>query len=142
MPNEFTFKIMLTERIENKQKLTIEMQEAKLKEELARLGVDVQKDLTIFDMTSVYISRKKTRDTLGSKIYGLKLRDLEKIEALQEIADKLNIASLDLIESTHSELTAFRRQTKIEATKARPKGESSEYNARRDWRKNRERGLY
>lgn len=118
MPDEFTFKIMLTERVENKQKLTIEMQESNLKNELAKIGVDVQKDLAIFDVTSVYISRKKTRNTLGSKIYSLKLRDLAKIEALQEIADKLNVASLDLIDSTHSELTRFRRETKIEAVKA------------------------
>lgn len=118
MPNEFTFKITLNERIENKQKLTIEMQETKLKDELAKLGVDVQKDLSIYDLTSVYISRKKTKDTLGSKIYRLKLKDLEKIEALQEIADRLNIGALDLIESTHSELTKFRRETKIEAVKA------------------------
>lgn len=118
MPNEFTFKIVLTERVENKQKLTIEIQETRLKDELAKLGVDVQKDLTVFDMTSVYISRKRTKDTLGSKIYSLKLRDLNKIEKLQEIADNLNIAGLDLTESTHSELTSFRRQTKIDATKA------------------------
>jgi len=117
-PNEFTFKITLFERIENKQKLTIEMQEAKLKEELTNLGVDVQKDLTIFDLTSVYISRKKTKDTLGSKDYRLKLRDLAKIEKLQEIADRLNISSLDLIESTHSELTTFRKETKMEAIRA------------------------
>jgi len=117
-PNEFTFKITLAERIENKQKLTIEMQEAKLKEELAILGVDVQKDLTIFDLTSVYISRKKTKDTLGSKDYRLKLKDLAKIEKLQEIADRLNIANLDLVESTHSELTTFRKETKMEAVKA------------------------
>jgi uncharacterized protein len=117
-PNEFTFKITLLERIENKQKLTIEMQEAKLKEELRSLGVDVQKDLTIFDLTSVYISRKKTKDTLGSKDYRLKLKDLAKIEKLQEIADRLNIANLDLIEATHSELTTFRKDTKMEALKA------------------------
>ncbi|MEP6904404.1 MAG: SIMPL domain-containing protein, partial [Actinomycetota bacterium] len=122
--NEFTFKITIVERIENKQKLTIEMQEAKLKEELVNLGVDVPKDLTIFDLTSVYISRKKTKDTLGSKDYRLKLRDLAKIEKLQEIADKLNIANLDLIESTHSELTTFRRETKMEAIRvARAKAE-------------------
>jgi uncharacterized protein len=118
MPNEFTFKIVLTERIENKQKLTIEMQEAKLKEELAKLGVDVQKDLSVYDLTSVYISRKKTKDTLGSKVYSLKLHDLAKIEQLQEIADRLNLAALDLTDSTHTELTTFRRQTKIEALKA------------------------
>lgn len=118
MPNEFNFKIVLTERIENKQKLTIEMQETSLKKELAALGVDVQKDLSVSDMTSFYIARKRTKDTLGSKVYSLKLRDLEKIEKLQEIADRLNIAGLDLMNSTHSELTTFRRETKIEAIKA------------------------
>ncbi len=117
-PNEFTFKITLVERIEKKDKLTIESQEENLKAELVKLGVDVQKDLTIFDLNSVYISRKKTRDTLGSKDFRLKLRDLAKIEKLQEIADRLNIANLDLIESTHSELTAFRKETKMEAIKA------------------------
>ena len=117
-PNEFTFKITLFERVENKQKLTIEIQEARLKNELTNLGVDVQKDLTIFDLNSFYIARKKTKDTLGSKDYRLKLNDLSKIERLQEIADRLNIANLDLIESTHSELTRFRRETKIEAVKS------------------------
>jgi len=117
-PNEFTFKITLVERVENKQKLTIEMQEEKLKQELTNLGVDVAKDLTIFDLNSFYIARKKTKDTLGSKDYRLKLKDLAKIERLQEIADRLNIATLDLVESTHSELTAFRKETKMEAIKA------------------------
>ena len=117
-PNEFTFKITLLERIEDKKKLTIEMQEARLKDELAKLGVDVEKDLTIYDLTSFYIARKKTRDTLGSKDYRLKLKDLAKIEKLQDIADLLNIANLDLIESTHSDLTQFRRETKMEAVKA------------------------
>jgi uncharacterized protein YggE len=48
----------------------------------------------------------------------LKLRDLNKIEQLQDVADKLNIAGLDLTNSTHTELTTFRRETKIEAIKA------------------------
>lgn len=118
MPNEFTFKITLVERIEKKEKLTIESQEENLKNELVKLGVDVAKDLTIFDLNSFYISRKKTRDTLGSKDFRLKINDLAKIEKLQEIADRLNIATLDLIESTHSDLTRFRKETKMEAIRA------------------------
>jgi uncharacterized protein len=117
-PNEFTFKITLLERIENKQKITIEMQETKLKNELANLGVDVQKDLSIFDLNSFYVYQKKLKDTLASKDYQLKIKDLAKIEKLQEIADKLNISRLDLIESTHSELTSYRKETKMEAVKA------------------------
>lgn len=117
-PNEFTFKITLLERIENKQKITIEIQETKLKNELANLGVDVQKDLSIYDLNSVYVYQKRLKDTLASKDYQLKIKDLAKIERLQEIADKLNVSRLDLIESTHSELTAFRKETKMEAVKA------------------------
>lgn len=117
-PNEFTFKITLLERIEDKKKLTIEMQEANLRRELANIGIEVEKDLTIFDLTSFYVSRKRTRDTLASKDYRLKIKDLSKIERLQEIADRLNISNLDLIESTHSDLTRLRRETKMEAVKA------------------------
>jgi uncharacterized protein YggE len=118
MPNEFTFKITLLERIENKQKITIEQQESKLKSELSSIGIDVEKDLSIFDISSNYNSYKKVKDTLGSKDYRLKLKDLEKIGKLQEIADRLNINRLDLIEATHSELTTYRKETKIEAIKA------------------------
>lgn len=117
-PNEFTFKIRLNERIEDKKKITIEAQEANLKTELANLGVDVNKDLTIFDLSSTYVSRKRTKDTLGSKDYRLKIKDLAKIERLQEIADRLNVGNLDLVESTHSNLTNFRKETKMQAVKA------------------------
>jgi uncharacterized protein len=117
-PNEFTFKITLLERIENKQKITIEIQEMKLKNELANLGVDVSKDLTIYDLNSFYVYQKKLKDTLASKDYQLKIKDLAKIEKLQEIADRLNVSRLDLIESTHSELTSYRKETKMEAVKS------------------------
>ncbi len=42
-PNEFTFRITLRERIENKQKVTIDQQEARLKDGLAKIGVDMLK---------------------------------------------------------------------------------------------------
>jgi hypothetical protein len=118
MPNEFTFKITLFERIENKQKITIEQQETKLKSELSNIGIDVEKDLSIFDISSNYVSYKKLKDTLGSKDYRLKLKDLDKIAKLQEIADRLNINRLDLIEATHSDLTIYRKETKVEAIKS------------------------
>lgn len=117
-PDEFTFKITLLERIENKQKITIEQQEAALRTELSALGVDVAKDLSIFDIASAYVRQKKVKDVLGMKDYRLKLRDLNKIARLQEIADRLNVARLDLIDSEHSEITRLRRETKMDAIKA------------------------
>ena len=117
-PDEFTFKITLFERMVNKQKLTMEQQETDLRKELLALGVDVAKDLSVFDLTSTYFRQKKVRDVLSSKDYRLKLRDLNKIAKLQDLADRLNVSKLDLIDTEHSEITKLRRETKMDAMKA------------------------
>jgi uncharacterized protein YggE len=117
-PDVFTFKITLVERVENKQKITIEQQEAALRSELTKLGVDTAKDLSIFDISSTYFRQKKVKDVLGSKDYRLKLRDLNKIAVLQDLADRLNVSRLDLIDTESSEITRYRQETKIEAIKA------------------------
>jgi uncharacterized protein len=117
-PNEFTFKITLFERVENREKLTIEKQEERLKTELASIGVDVQKDLTIADISSVFTKLRRKKDVVGSKEYQLKMYDLTKIEKLQQVADKLDLNRLDLVEATHSDLLKFRKETKMEAVKA------------------------
>lgn len=117
-PNDFTFKISLIERVDGKKKITIEEQEEALKRELAGLGIDVQKDLTVFDITSVYVRQRRLKDTLATKDYRLKINDINKLDRLQDIADRLNVARLDLINSTHTELTRFRKETKMEAIRA------------------------
>jgi uncharacterized protein YggE len=117
-PDVFTFKITLAERLENKQKITIEQQEAALRNELTKLGVDVAADLSIFDISSTYFRQRKIKDVLGTKDYRLKLRDLNKIANLQDLADRLNVAKLDLIDTESSQITRFRQETKIEAIRA------------------------
>lgn len=117
-PNEFTFKIYIVERMEKKEKLTIEQQEASLRSELTKAGFDTAKDLSVFDISSNYIPRRRVRETLGTKDYRLKVRDVNKIAKLIEIVDTLNIARLDLIDTEHSEIARIRRETKIDAIKA------------------------
>jgi uncharacterized protein YggE len=58
------------------------------------------------------------KDTLGTKDYRLKLTDPGKIATLQDIADKLNIARLDLIDTELSDMVRHRREVKIEAIQA------------------------
>lgn len=116
-PDEFTFKITLNERIDKKEKITIDQQETALRRELTTLGVDVAKDLSVYDISSTYF-RRKVRDVLGTKDYRLKIRDLKKISQLQDLADRLNVGTLELIESEHSEITRLRRETKMDAMKA------------------------
>lgn len=117
-PDEFTFKVTLLERMENKQKVTIEQQETALRRELAAIGVDVEKDLSVYDIASAYVRRKKVRDVLSLKEYRLELKDPNKIARLQDVADSLNVLRLELEDSRHSEITRLRRETKMDAMKA------------------------
>jgi uncharacterized protein len=117
-PDEFTFRITLAERFDSKQKITIEQQEAGLRLELAKLGIDVAKDLSIYDLSSTYFRQKKLKDVLGTKDYSLKIRDLNQIAPLQDMADRILVGQLDLVSSEHSQMTRLRRETKIDAVKA------------------------
>lgn len=116
-PNQYIFKIILSEKFENKEKITIDTQEHKLKEELVNIGIDIQNDLTIVDISSVFTTQKKKKDVLGNKEYLLKIYDLSKIEKLQQVIDKLDVDKLDLVKATHSDLAKFRKETKMEAVR-------------------------
>lgn len=117
-PDTFTFKITVIERMDKKEKQTIEMQEASLRTELQKIGIDASKDLSVFDISAAYNPRKKVRDTMGSKDYRLKIRDINKIAPLITAIDTLNLGRLDLIDTEHSEITRLRRETKMDAIKA------------------------
>lgn len=117
-PDTFTFKITVIERMDKKEKLTIEAQEASLRTELQKIGIDASKELSVYDISSAYNPRKRVRDTMGSKDYRLKVRDINKISPLINAIDTLNIGRLELIDTEHSEITRLRRETKMDAIKA------------------------
>ena len=117
-PDTFTFKLTVIERMDKKEKQTIEMQEASLRTELQKIGIDPAKDLSVFDISAAYNPRKRVRDVMGTKDYRLKVRDINKIAPLITAVDTLNLGRLDLIDTEHSEITRLRRETKMDAIKA------------------------
>ncbi|MEQ1762094.1 MAG: SIMPL domain-containing protein [Pyrinomonadaceae bacterium] len=117
-PDTFTFKLTVIERMDKKEKQTIEMQEASLRTELQKIGIDAAKDLSVYDISSAYNPRKRVRDTMGAKDYRLKVRDINKIAPLITAIDTLNLGRLELMETEHSEITRLRRETKMDAIKA------------------------
>ena len=117
-PDTFTFKITVIERMEKKEKVTIEQQEALLRSELSKIGIDPAKSLSVYDINSTYFPYKKVRDVLSRKDYRLKLTNIKHISPLVDLIDRLNIGRLSLEDTEHSEITRFREETKIEAIKA------------------------
>jgi uncharacterized protein YggE len=118
VPNELLFRIVLKEKIINKEKVLIAQQEAALKDALGKAEFDIDKNLNIYDVAAVYTNQKRSGDVVSSKIYQLKLTDPTKVEALQVIADELNVSQLDLISVSHTEIERFRKETKIRAMRA------------------------
>ena len=116
VPDQLTFRITLAERMGGRGKITIEQQEAQLRTELEKIGVDVAKDLSIYDISARYVRRRK--DVLASQAFRLVVRDLDKVAPLQEVADRLNVASLDLVLAENTHVSDIRRGLRIEAIKA------------------------
>lgn len=77
-PDTFTFKITVIERMDKRDKITIEQQESLLRSELSKIGIDAAKALTVYDINSVYFPQKKVRDVLSRKDYRLKLNDIQR----------------------------------------------------------------
>ena len=118
-PNMIVFNINLTERMEGKEKLTIDKQEQSLKEGLSKIGIDIQKDLKIVDLTSIYLVQRRKKDmTISNKDYRLTVTDMSKISKIQDLADRLRLNRLDLILSTNTDLPKYRKETKIASIKA------------------------
>ncbi|MEZ5424592.1 MAG: SIMPL domain-containing protein [Pyrinomonadaceae bacterium] len=125
VPDELTFRITLSERGTGRSKITIEQQEAGLRTELEKVGIDVAKDLSIYDVSARYFRYRRTRDVLATQNYRLVIRDLEKVAKLQEIADKLNVSSLDLVLAENAHIEDIRQELRIEAIKnAKAKAEA------------------
>lgn len=118
VPDELTFRITLTERGAGRSKVTIEQQEASLRTELEKIGVDVAKDLSIYDISARYVRRRRASDLQATQDYRLVIRDLTKVAPLQDLADRINVSRLDLVIATNSHIEDIRRELRIEAIKA------------------------
>jgi uncharacterized protein YggE len=118
VPDELTFRITLVERMGPRGKITLEQQEAQLRTELEKIGIDLAKDLSIYDISARYVRQRRLKDTLARQDYRLMVRDLNKVAPLQEAADRINVSGLDLVLAENSRIIEIRRELRIEAIKA------------------------
>jgi uncharacterized protein YggE len=118
IPDQLTFRITLAERMSARSKVTIEQQETQLRTELEKIGVDVSKDLSIYDISARYVRQRRLKDVLARQDYRLVIRDLNKVAPLQDLADRINVSSLDPVIAENTRIDDIRRELRIEAIKA------------------------
>lgn len=116
VPDEIYVDIVLQERFD-KDKLTVEMREDRLKAALGEIGIDL-KNLSLSAASASYVSMKwKGKDVLSRKNYRLKLSDAVTVGRLFEQLDKLDINNAYISAMNHSKMDSLRKEINIKAIK-------------------------
>ena len=119
IPDEIYIGITLRERMVNKEKLTIETQEEKLKNALKEIGIDISKNLSVSDLNADYIRvRWRKKDVIAQKDYTLKVNDATTLGKVFQKLDELDILDARIMRVYHSKMDSIKKSVKIIAIKA------------------------
>jgi hypothetical protein len=118
IPNEIYIGITLRERMENKEKVTIESQEKQLREVLTTLSIPIS-NLSIADANADYVKVSwQKRDVLTKKEYQLKVGNATTVGKVFQELEKMKIQDGYIDHVSHSAIDSLRKQVRIEAIKA------------------------
>lgn len=118
IPDEIYISIVIREKYVNKEKVTIESQEEKLKAYLKDIGVDI-KNLYLSDANADYVKIKwRSKDVLTKKDYTLKVSTATTVGQVFQQLDKLEITDAFIAKVDHSKLDSLKKEVKILAIKA------------------------
>lgn len=110
-PDEFYLSIVLDER-DSKGKISVETQRREMVAELKRLGVDVEKQLKVANLSSEFFKKKSS---VAQAKYQLKLNSATEVAKVWQALDALNISNVSIQKVTHSKLEQFKNEIRIEA---------------------------
>lgn len=118
IPDEIYISITLREKLDNKTKTTIDVQEKNLKSALAAIGIKME-DLMLTDAKADFVKIKwQKNDVVNQKEYTLKVGTAETVAKVFAELDKLGIKDAYIARVDHSKKEEFKRQVKIDAIKA------------------------
>lgn len=118
IPDEIYISITIRERHKGKEKITIEKQEANLKEALKSIGISLD-NLSLSDKNADYIKVKWSKmDVIAKAEYILKVDDAVSVGKVFEKLDELKILDANISRVSHSEIEEFKKEVRILAIKA------------------------
>lgn len=114
-PDLIYLKIVLKET----NRVSIVELEKKMSEKLQQLGIDVKKDLSVFDQLSRYRSKLLSKaDIVVAKEYQLIVHDAKTASKVFSELEDVDISNVSVVRLDHSKMEEFRRDVKINAIKA------------------------
>ncbi len=110
-PNEFYLAITLDEK-DSKGKISVETQQRQMIDVLRRLGIDVDKQLKVADLSSEFFKR---RNAVATASYQLQLSSAAQVSRVYEALDGLGISNISIQRVSHSQLEELKQQVRVEA---------------------------
>jgi uncharacterized protein len=118
VPDEIYISITIREKYENKEKISIEVQEDKLKTALKEINIDL-KNLFLSDANADYVKVKwKTKDVLTKKEFILKVTNATTVGEVFQQLEKIAITDADVAKVNHSKIDSLKKEVRIMAIKA------------------------
>lgn len=118
IPDQIYISIIIREKYENKEKITIESQEEKLKALLKEINIPTS-NLYLSDANADYVKIKfRTKDVLTKKDYTLKVSSATAVGQVFQQLEKLEINDANVSKVSHSKIDSLRKEIRIAAIKA------------------------
>ena len=110
-PDEFYLQIVINER-DSKGKISVESQQRDMVAVLRKLGVDVEKQLKMANLSSECF--KKNTSVAMAK-YQLQLGSSGEVAKVWQALDDLGISNISILKVTHSQLDKYKQEVRLEA---------------------------
>lgn len=118
VPDEIYLKIFVNEK-DYKGKHTLEEIEGKMQAKLSALGINVEQDLAVRDMTSNFSSYwQKTKSIHTIREYQLLVHSAKSAGQVFQQLESLGISNISIDRTDHSEMDDFKMQVKLKAIAA------------------------
>lgn len=118
VPDQIFITITLLERMDGKEKISIDKQEADLKKNLKEIGIDLN-NLSLNSANADYEKvRRSTKDVLVSKSYVLKVGGTDLLSKVYERLDKIDVNDAYVSNFSHSKIEELQKENRIKAIKA------------------------
>lgn len=110
-PDEFYLQIVINER-DSKGKISVESQQRDMVAALKRLGIDVDKQLKVANLSSEFF---KKNTSVASAKYQLQLGSSAEVGQVWQALSDLGISNVSILKVSHSEIDRYKEQVRVEA---------------------------
>lgn len=110
-PDEFYLQIVINER-DSKGKISVESQQRDMVAALKRLGVDVERQLKMANLSSEFF---KKRSSVATAKYQLQLGSAGEVTEVWQTLDGLGISNVSILKVTHSQLDKYKSEVRLAA---------------------------